>query len=183
VTVHEGGQRRSNADVAGQRQLEASRGGHAIDHAYDGLGEFGQHIEEMHRHAPAGGDVPEIDAGAECGVGPRYHEHFQPGIGRTPVNCLLELERHGLRYRVADVGRIEPDPQHMLPGLVDDDAHGDFCSAGFTPPVNQLSQTVSLRRHRAAGAVTDDLRPGPGPLAPGPFRISGTRWRTFLRST
>jgi len=77
---------------------------------------------------------------------------------------------------------MEADPQHVFSRWADDDAHADlsssgvspddFGSDGFTPPVNQLSQTVFLRQLSAP--------PGALPMAPGrATSLSGLVFSTF----
>ena len=88
-----------NEEVARERQLEATRHARAVDRTDDGLRrlpEGGERADRgvvgpAHQVLRAVGQLPEIEARAERGIGTREHDHINIGVGFRGQQRCAEL--------------------------------------------------------------------------------------------
>src|SRR6185503_10330321 len=107
-----------DADVAGQRQLEAAAEGVAADGGDDRLRAALHQGAEL--HAPAvlaedrrhlgRGELADVGAGGERLVaGADHHDDADAVVGDQPLEGGIEVAPHGLVHRVVNLGPVERD--------------------------------------------------------------------------
>ena len=156
---------RRDDDVAGERQIGARAGGHAVDRADHGKRQRPQRQQqrlvvafdrcaEIDRLAAGRhGTIAEILAGAEAAARAGQQQHARGGVGLHLAECVTHFGVHRVGEAVEPVGAVQRQPRDAAV-LREENAfvaHGHTCTRCCTTRKRPATNAASVSAALAAG--------------------------------